>query len=255
MTKKAKRDLLNIVRGANQQRIARDVRNKFGNKTVQYNPEIVNEGKLWYYINFFKMGESFDDLPEEKRNNTSFLKGIELAATSHNREQEAYDDGMQKKIDGFKFKELSTFQQSNKPFLQGYQDAYDQSLIDGVDWTVVPDEDDVRMFKYGQKCFYDGTSIENLPDYVKFNTYFINGFMRAKNDSEKNMEDYDRGMQKFIERASYKDINNIIKGTSSFIRGYQDARDQSLVDGIDWRNIPDAFELDSDTSTHSRTRK
>lgn len=52
-------------------------------------------------------------------------------------------------------------------------------------------------------------------------------------------------IQCFIDGVKYKDIPHIYQNNKDFMQGYNDARDMSLIDDIDWNNIlGDVFEED-----------
>lgn len=245
---KHKHDLIQTILACNSSRVASDVKSKLQDKHIMYDKKAINEGINWYNNEYFNEGKSFDELPEEKRNNISFLKGIEIAANSRIASQEAYDKGIQKRIDGFKFKELTEIQRNNKYFMQGFNDAREQALIDGVDWSDFPDEDDMDMFKQGKNWYKDGFSIDDAPDMMRYNSYFINGF-------EKEQSDYDLGMQKFIEDVNLKEYSEQHRASQSFIQGYRDAYHQSLIDGINWKDSLNNSELEQDTSRRGKGRR
>ena len=260
MGKKSKRDMLTQIRSSNQNRIASDIREETRKKTqILYDKETIEAGKKWYNEEYFEKGMSFDDLPEEKKNNVSFLKGIELAILVRQRSIESYDDGVKKRIDGVKFKELSEINQNNHSFLQGYQDAKDQALIDGIEFPIFPSNDDVHMFNEGKKHFKDGGSLEEVSEERRYNSYFVDGFMSAQSNEQERMKKYDSGVQKFIEGVPFRDNPIEERQNRYFVQGYKDARDQSLIDGVDWKSIPTGLLNDESfndiDSPHARGRK
>lgn len=247
------RDILNGT-------VADDVRYEARKKTqILYDKATIDEGKKWYTDDYFEKGMSFDDLPEEKKKNVSFLKGIELAIIARERSLEAYDNGVKKRIDGVKFKELSEFNQNNYSLLQGYWDARDQALIDGIDFPIFPNEDDIKMFNEGKKHFNAGGTLEEAPEEKRYNSYFIDGFMLAQKEKQEQMDKYDSGMQKFIEGVPFKDNPKEEQQNRYFVQGYRDARAQSLIDRIDWKNASTIFLndeiFDDINSSHAKGRK
>lgn len=234
-----------------QRRTANDVND--AKKMENFDPKnaenyiMKQRGKL-----FFEEGNFLDEAPEELKKNVFFVEGYEKASK---RKKELYDLGVQYFIDGIDYEKISEIYQNNNDFMQGYNDAFNQSLIDGIDWTLFPDKNDIEMYKEGKKWFCSGVSIELAPEDRKYNTYFINGFNVEKEAEENKMNSYDLGMQKFIEGVEFFDNSRENQRNKYFVQGYMDARDQSLMDGVDWEDVSDKLKADKHSNQQGKSRR
>lgn len=117
-------------RAHRQEKIAFDIRNK--DKLKNYQPSDINlviQGQEYFYS-----GISLEEAPENLKNNINFINGYDRAKRFENRKLDAYDLGFQYFIVGKTLDEASEVLKNNLYFNLGYNDAYYQSLIDGIDW-------------------------------------------------------------------------------------------------------------------------
>lgn len=198
----------------------------------EFNDKMRNQGKL-----LFESGTLLEDATSEQLSCNSFVLGY---IDAKERSIELYDMGFQSFIDGIPYKDICENYQNNKYFMQGYREAKEQSSIDNIDWSSVPDDYDIEMFKKGKQWYVDGMSIDEAPEIMKYNYYFIRGF-------EKENTDYDLGIQNFIQGVSLKDYSSQHIISRSFLQGYIDAREQSFIDGINYNSFND--------NIHGKSRK
>lgn len=120
---------------------------------------------------------------------------------------------------------------------------------------------DRTMLNEGIKFFDDGGLLEEAPVELRENINFIHGYEMAKKKRENRQEVYDLGVKKFVDGVHLGKVSEIYRNNPDFMQGYTDAKEQSLIDGIDWENIPDEFiqevifsqeqeEVDKDNKRH-----
>ena len=120
---------------------------------------------------------------------------------------------------------------------------------------------DKTMLNEGIKFFENGGLLEEAPLELRENKNFIHGYEVAKKRQENRQEVYDLGVQKFVDGVHLGKVSEIYRNNPDFMQGYMDAKGQSLIDGIDWENIPDEFiqevifsqeqeEVDKDSKRH-----
>ena len=118
------------LRDLKQKSIAIDVwrkQNKQNTKRIdKYDPKIFDKGTEW-----FNSGLSFDDAPEELKNNTNFVngfkKGIRLAEINNS----IYNDGRSFFYTGRPLDQASEILKNNPYFISGYNDAL--NLVNDLD--------------------------------------------------------------------------------------------------------------------------
>jgi len=110
-----------------------------------YNDKMRFKGREW----FFK-GNDLEDAPDEQKNNPLFIEGYEAARKIAD---DAYAEGFKWFLSGKNMASIPKHYQENIYFMQGYKDAINQSLLDGIDWSNIPNEfvtDDSFNFNDGK---------------------------------------------------------------------------------------------------------
>lgn len=100
---------------------------------------------------------------------------------------------------------------------------------------------DKKMIDEGVKFFEAGNLLEDASLELRENKSFIYGYERAIKIQENRQEVYDIGVQKYIDGVHLGEVSEIYRSNQDFMQGYMDAKAQSLIEGIDWKNIPDDF--------------
>ena len=96
---------------------------------------------------------------------------------------------------------------------------------------------DKMHFKGRDWCF-KGHNLEDAPEELRNNPLFVEGYEAAMN---LNLQAYDEGFKWFIRKKNLETAPKHYQNNIYWMQGYKDALSQSIIDGIDWKNIPDDF--------------
>lgn len=100
---------------------------------------------------------------------------------------------------------------------------------------------DKMHFKGRDWCF-KGHNLEDAPEELRNNPLFVEGYEDA---IDLNVQSYDEGFKWFIRGKNLESAPKHYQDNIYWMQGYRDAISQSLIDGIDWKNIPSELANDS----------
>ena len=117
-----------------------------------------------------------------------------------------------------------------------------------------------KMKYNGRKWCFDGHDLKDASEELRNNPSFVEGYEAAMN---LNIQSYDEGFRWFIDEKRLgisKTIPEHYQNNIYWMQGYRDAVHQSLIDGIDWTNLPsdlaneDCFDFNEEKDSSSSHR-
>ena len=100
---------------------------------------------------------------------------------------------------------------------------------------------DHLMVLKGREFFELGYSLDEIDDTLKSNNSFMNGYRWAEHIAQCSIDSYDLGFLHFLSGETLETAGEIYQRNEHFINGYNDAKAQTMIDGISLDDILNIF--------------